>query len=412
MCLSSNNGVVPCSATNKNILGVISDQAAFIGGEDGDDKALVGLVGQLRVRVNTQNGQIATGDPITVSETTGVGTKALQSGFIVGRAVESYNPNGDGKVLVSISSGWYDPDVYLTNTGNFNVFDNGSGNFVLRNPQGQDITRAGAFSDVSSAKISAGSLDVQNFTVKGQNVTDLVTNNATATGQLGSRVATLEAQMTGVQNQIASQAATLNQLSQLTTQLASFTASSAAALGLDELTAHTATVSGTLNVLGRTTLNDLGITGTITTGVLTINGLDDDGQASINTLAGDLKLQSEGFGGVDILAGKITIDTDGDMKVMENFAAKTVTTTKLNIVDAIAATGSSTLAASAGVATIDAGDTSIDIDTTALTNKSLIFATPDDPISVGTKAKDSNTFTIKLNSAQTSDVKVKWWIVN
>jgi hypothetical protein len=61
---------------------------------------------------------------------------------------------------------------------------------------------------------------------------------------------------------------------------------------------------------------------------------------------------------------------------------------------------------------IPAGSTSIDINTSALTSKSLIFATPDSPIGLGAKAVDSNTFRIKLQQAQSADIKVNWWIVN
>ena len=44
---------------------------------------------------------------------------------------------------------------------------------------------------------------------------------------------------------------------------------------------------------------------------MTIQGLDQTGQASINTI-GDLKLQDQGAGGIDILNGKIKIDTNGN----------------------------------------------------------------------------------------------------
>lgn len=55
---------------------------------------------------------------------------------------------------------------------------------------------------------------------------------------------------------------------------------------------------------------------------------------------------------------------------------------------------------------------SLDVKTTALTSKSLIFATPDQPVTLGAKAKDSDTFIIKVRQSQSSDVKVNWWIVN
>ena len=181
----------------------------------------------------------------------------------------------------------------------------------------------------------------------------------------------------------------------------SFNASSGAELGLDKLDVNEATVSGILHVLGDTTLNNVGITGKITNGLLAINGLNDDGYAEINTIAGPLKLQSHGLFGLDILDGKVTIAANGDMTVDGE-----VTVQKLNI------DTTNVAAASAGFEIIPAGTTTVDVDTTALTTDSLIFATPDSPVAIGAKKKDSNTFTIKLDAIQATSVKVNWWIVN
>ena len=70
------------------------------------------------------------------------------------------------------------------------------------------------------------------------------------------------------------------------------------------------------------------------------------------------------------------------------------------------------LSTSAGSVTLDPGETSKDVTTNALTTKSLIFATPDQPILVGAKIKDDNTFTIQMRQAQSQPVKVNWWVVN
>jgi hypothetical protein len=125
-----------------------------------------------------------------------------------------------------------------------------------------------------------------------------------------------------------------------------------------------------------------------------------------------LKIQSDGFNGVDFINGKVTIATNGDMKVGGIVSAKAIKTEKLNITEDTNSSPSAVLSSSAGTVTIPAGDTTIDVNTSALTNKSLIFATPESPIGIGAKAIDSNTFRIKLQQVQTVDVKVNWWIVN
>src|SRR6185437_1052638 len=115
--------------------------------------------------------------------------------------------------------------------------------------------------------------------------------------------------------------------------------------GNNSLSSEAATISGTLNVFGNTTLNNLGVTGNITAGLMTIEGLDQTGKASINTI-GDLKLQDQGAGGLDILNGKIKIDTNG------NFIAHAAVTAKKFNVDT-----SDVLSASLGTITIKSGET-------------------------------------------------------
>lgn len=97
-------------------------------------------------------------------------------------------------------------------------------------------------------------------------------------------------------------------------------------LGLEKIDTQDATVSNTFAVLGRTTLSDVGITGKITAGLMSIDGLDAEGFASINTSSGPLKFQSNGFNGVDFMNGKVAIDPNGNLEVNGNaYFAKDVT---------------------------------------------------------------------------------------
>ncbi len=198
-----------------------------------------------------------------------------------------------------------------------------------------------------------------------------------------------------------------------------FTASTSVQLNLDQdFALNNGTISGNLTVAGRTTVRDLGITGDVLAGVLTIRGLNDDGTASINTLSGDLKLQDEGIGGLNILSGKVTIDTSGNVNVLESVTAKIVNTQKLNIVTTDnAASPSAVLSASAGVATINAGSDNVTIPTSAVTNKSLIYITFSGDYNPATRywidskiAKKS--FTVRLDLPVASSAKFNWWIVN
>jgi hypothetical protein len=114
---------------------------------------------------------------------------------------------------------------------------------------------------------------------------------------------------------------------------ASFSATLSSALqGVSLSVDKDATVSGKLFVQGRTTLNDLGVTGDITAGVLAIHGLD----GTIDAIGNTLKLQSLGTGSIDLLAGKVTVDANGNVIAKGEITAK-----KINIDESDPASASS-----------------------------------------------------------------------
>ncbi len=176
-------------------------------------------------------------------------------------------------------------------------------------------------------------------------------------------------------------------------------ATGSAQLGLDT---ETASLSS-LIVSDKANINDLGVTGKITAGLLTINGLDEDGQTTINTLSGPLRLQSLALGDLDIMGGKVVIDTDGNIKTDGIVTAKEVKTEKLTITDG----------KSIGEAIITPGQTKIEVTSEVLGANSRIFATPDgEPVAVSTKKTGNNKFEILIKETLSSELKVNWWIVN
>ncbi len=74
----------------------------------GNERA-VALVGRVPVKVNNQNGEIVPGDPITTSDTPGVGMKAKAAGRIIGYAMEGFGGDKSGKILVFINPSYYVP---------------------------------------------------------------------------------------------------------------------------------------------------------------------------------------------------------------------------------------------------------------------------------------------------------------
>ncbi len=90
-----------------NITGVISSAPYQILGEDLKKKSAhplpLALAGRVPVKVTAENGAIAPGDYLTSSSTPGTAMKATQAGTTVGMALESFNGQGTGKVLMLVN---------------------------------------------------------------------------------------------------------------------------------------------------------------------------------------------------------------------------------------------------------------------------------------------------------------------
>ncbi|HVW23682.1 MAG TPA: FG-GAP-like repeat-containing protein [Candidatus Saccharimonadales bacterium] len=111
---ASNGSVALASDPTKPIIGTVSDNSGFVGNGpsclDSDascpsnyrqSNALVSLVGQVPVQVDTSNGPINVGDPIGLSSTPGVGAKLSGSGYIIGYA-QAPLTSGSGEISVLV----------------------------------------------------------------------------------------------------------------------------------------------------------------------------------------------------------------------------------------------------------------------------------------------------------------------
>lgn len=136
-----------------------------------------------------------------------------------------------------------------------------------------------------------------------------------------------------------------------------------------------------LTIGGKTTVNDLGITGIVTNGLLSLDGLN----STINSLS-DIKLKVPG--------GQVTIDTNGNLKVKKLFVDENDSSSK-----------------SVGTVVIPAGQAQVSVQTSALTSGSHVFATPDQPVAVGVKTSGT-TLTINIDKPLSTELKINWWIIN
>jgi len=78
--------------------------------------------GQVMVKVSSVNGNIQEGDFITSSTIPGIGEKATDNGFVLGRSLQSYssnNPQASGTILVTLQPHF----AQLTNNITHNIFN-------------------------------------------------------------------------------------------------------------------------------------------------------------------------------------------------------------------------------------------------------------------------------------------------
>jgi hypothetical protein len=442
------------AAYDNKLMGVYSAKPGILISEASNSAALVpvALSGQAMVTVNDETGAIHKGDFLTSSSTPGVAMKSVKPGIVLGRAMGDFSCGVNspvatscvGKVLALINVTFADPKNSLAQ-----IATDDNGNILVNNISTKSIA-LGSDLQVNGQEIhgtlsdglTAISESLSNTSVNLNSVQTALAGLSTGTAVLDNRVTGLEAAQASISAQLvedrtatATTASAVESLTQKvqdifssisagfaapspvapTPSLTPFVASSSAQLGLDSLAVNSATVSGVLNVLGRTTVTDLGITGRITSGLLSIDGLDDNGHASINSV-GSLRLQSNAMGGIDILSGKVIVDTYGNVTILKSITAGVVNTQKLNIT-ADTSTTSAVLSASAGVATVAKGTSTITIPTTAVNANSLIYVTFSGDYGPAIRywidSKTAHTsFTLKLDATVANSVKFNWWIVN
>lgn len=88
----TSDGVVRSKkAYDKNLFGIVVENPSLVLNKADSDTQPVISYGEVLVRVSDKNGSIKGGDFITSSSKAGVGQKATDSGFILGKALESMN---------------------------------------------------------------------------------------------------------------------------------------------------------------------------------------------------------------------------------------------------------------------------------------------------------------------------------
>lgn len=134
------------------------------------------IAGRVKTKVSTINGAIKAGDAITTSTIPGFGMKATQAGTIVGKALQDFDGSKDnipcpvftnarcGIIIVFVNVSWYDPQVYIANSGDLNITDN-AGDFRAW-VDGQPVERKAAYADAVIARLTAGIVKTKQLVVE------------------------------------------------------------------------------------------------------------------------------------------------------------------------------------------------------------------------------------------------------
>ncbi len=178
VCFTPSQTITQCNSQSySSLAGVTSASPTILAGHNnGPASTPVGFVGQLQVRVSTQNGNIQPGDPISVSDIPGVGVKATSAGPIIGHALASYtstDPYLIGSILVVVQPSWYDPAIEITNAGNLNINmpttpqagSNTHSIYQLNNSNGVILSSIAAYALATIANLQAGMVNTKDLVV-------------------------------------------------------------------------------------------------------------------------------------------------------------------------------------------------------------------------------------------------------
>jgi len=323
MCLGGDGKAELCGVASSNILGIISSRYTVLGGTPGPNKVIIGLVGQLPVKIDENSPTIEAGDLVTAAPQSGTGTKLQGAGYAVGRAMES--STGKTQIMVKLEVGYHQTSEYIAKLDSL----------------------------VNSKSQIPNSNEISNLNDQTSSASGSLTMKQPASPSLG---------------------------------------------GFNNLTMKSATVSGNLAVLGDTTLTDLTVTGRSSFGLLDIDGM----VSSVNSLGGPLAFQTNALDKIEFEGGKIVMDEKGNIVTTGE-----VTASKFNV------KSMDNSATSAGNAAIPAGQTTVTVQTTALTNNSLIFVSAvGDPVPVSAEKTGLDKFQIKIDNKSGTPIKVNWWIIN
>lgn len=471
------------SAYDRNVIGIVTTNPGIVmddslvdlnfnaASRNSPDRPAVALSGRVPIKVSTANGEIEVGDPITTSEIPGVGIKATKAGNVVAKALEAFkcepliNDDGtetkpeicEGKVLAFVNVSWYDPDAYLTEAGDLRIkgfeelAEDGTTTRtvykivrIAMSGVEEMIEKIGVFKSVSTKDLETNiispiadsdliiDLDPKNSTdsaklaIKGVNDEEVASidalGNATFDGTVNTDqlVVTNDATISGTLYVDDIESKRIEDIEKLLKEVETNQSLLAESSSWET---NTATESANLDgVFATLTANQLFVTEQLAATSLFVS--DNFTTKNINSLNETLQIQSLAQSPLEIMAGKITVDTNGDTKFMSNVEIagdltvnnivvanniNPVATESANIIEGVVTSNST-----AGKAILTANSESVRINNTKVKDNSLIYVTPITSTQnrvLYVKSKGQGYFEIGFSESLDQDVEFNWWII-
>jgi len=101
------NGLVRSSVDyDTQVFGVVVASPVISVEPKSETTKAVASDGTVQVKVSTKNGNIAVGNFITTSAEAGIGQKATESGYVLGKALATFEADGTGQITVALAIGY------------------------------------------------------------------------------------------------------------------------------------------------------------------------------------------------------------------------------------------------------------------------------------------------------------------
>ena len=202
--------IISSQEYDSTVIGIISSNPGWLIGTEDQNSVQMALAGRVLTKVTLKNGEINHGDPITTATIPGTGMKAIKAGPIVGKAIEAFNEISStydcqdpatgrtekcGTILVFVNVSWYDPDVYLTSTGELKIVASGSSYIAQHTTTGNIIDKIGAFAELVTGKLRVGLIETKKLIVDGVDLLQEMRELKAENNALQARIEAIESKL-------------------------------------------------------------------------------------------------------------------------------------------------------------------------------------------------------------------------